>query len=322
MESIDGRYICKVCNKKYTSYKSLWNHNKKYHIHDVSDNVSIVSDNVSIVSDNVSDNVSNKILKCKYCNKIYKHRSSKSQHEKNCKSNKSNKSNKNNEQYEINELKKELVEVKQTLLNLLNSNKIHPKTLQKINKQLINNTNNNSNNITNNTTNNNTTNTINNTTINNTVNIKFGYEKLSDILNEKEMIKILNNCKMCVEESVKIVHFNDKRPEFRNILITNLRDNVAYIFDGNRFIAQNKDYILSELFDKHFGNIEKHILNNEFMRKLNDSILCKYLIEFIDQINGDQTHSDFKNKDGYKIHKINELKNLIYNYSDPKVLKN
>jgi len=240
---------------------------QKYHINDVSDNVSIVSDNVS-----------NKILKCKYCNKIYKHRSSKSQHEKNCKSNK------NNEQYEINELKKELVEVKQTLLNLLNSNKIHPKTLQKINKQLINNTNNNSNNITNNTTNNNTTNnnttnTINNTTINNTVNIKFGYEKISDILNEKEMIKILNNCKMCVKESVKIVHFNDKRPEFRNILITNLRDNVAYIFDGNRFIAQNKDYILSELFDKHFGNIEKHILNNEFMRKLNDSILCKYLIE-------------------------------------------
>jgi hypothetical protein len=33
-------------------------------------------------------------------------------------------------------------------------------------------------------------------------------------------------------------------------------------------------------------------------------------------------HIDFKNKDGYKIHKINELKNLIYNYSDPKILKN
>jgi hypothetical protein len=76
------------------------------------------------------------------------------------------------------------------------------------------------------------------------------------------------------------------------------------------------------LFDKHYGNIENHILNNDFMRKLNDSILYKYLIEFINQINGDQNHSDFKNKDGYKNHKINQLKNLIYNYSDPKILKN
>jgi hypothetical protein len=101
--------------------------------------------------------------------------------------------------------------------------KIHPKTLKKINKQLINN------NIT-----------------NNTVNIKFGSEKLSDILNEKEMINILNNCKMCIKESI-IVHFNDNRPEFKNILITNLRD--QYIFDGNRFVAQNKDYILTKLFD-------------------------------------------------------------------------
>ena len=24
--------ICKLCNKKYASYKSLWNHNKKFHL--------------------------------------------------------------------------------------------------------------------------------------------------------------------------------------------------------------------------------------------------------------------------------------------------
>ena len=43
----------------------------------------------------------------------------------------------------------------------------------------------------------------------------------------------------------KVVHFNDNRPEYKNIMITNLRDNIAYIFDGNKFIAQNKDIILN-----------------------------------------------------------------------------
>jgi len=304
MEFIDGRYICKLCNKKYASYKSLWNHNKKYHNGFITENNGFITEN----------NILNKTkLNCKYCNKLFKCIQNRYEHEKKVCGKKINNNNK-----DINNIiESKLEEFKNNIFNILQKNaKIHPKTLQKINKQLINNTTNN------NSNNNITNNTINNTTINNTVNIKFGSEKLSGILNEKEMINILNNCKMCVEESIKVVHFNDDRPEFRNILITNLRDNVAYIFDGNRFVAQNKDYILTELFDKHYGNIENHVLNNEFMRKLNDSILCKYLIEFINQINGDQSHIDFKNKDGYKIHKINELKNLIYNYSDPKILKN
>ena len=128
-----------------------------------------------------------------------------------------------------------LDEFKNNILDILQKNaKIHPKTLQKINKEL--NNNNIINNITNNNTtnNNNTINTINNTT----VNIKFGNEKISNLLNEKEMLKIVNKCRYSVEESIKLVHFNDNRPEYKNILITNLRDNIAYIFDGNKFTGQ------------------------------------------------------------------------------------
>ena len=28
---IEKRYICTYCEKEYSSYKSLWNHNNKYH---------------------------------------------------------------------------------------------------------------------------------------------------------------------------------------------------------------------------------------------------------------------------------------------------
>ena len=99
------------------------------------------------------------------------------------------------------------------LSNILKECKIHPKTLQKINKNLIN-SNNNSNNITNNT-NNGTINTI------NTINIvKFGSEDLAAILSQTEILKILNRQKSSLEESIKLTHFNKKRPELKNIYIT------------------------------------------------------------------------------------------------------
>lgn len=31
MENNNGLHYCEKCNKKYSSYKSLWNHNKNYH---------------------------------------------------------------------------------------------------------------------------------------------------------------------------------------------------------------------------------------------------------------------------------------------------
>jgi hypothetical protein len=37
-----------------------------------------------------------------------------------------------------------------------------------------------------------------------------------------------------------IVHFNDKRPEFKNIMIKNLKDRNLQIFDGKKFIIDNK----------------------------------------------------------------------------------
>ena len=110
-------FNCESCNKKYSSYQSLWIHNKKYH--------------------NTKSNkklASNDIIKCKFCNKIYKHSSSKSRHEVLCNNNPSTPSN----QTEIDLLKKEVNELKQL---------INQKDAKNINKgQIINN----SGNITNN----------------------------------------------------------------------------------------------------------------------------------------------------------------------------
>ena len=65
---------------------------------------------------------------------------------------------------------------------------------------------------------------------------------------------------MCsIEESIKLIHFNEKRPQLKNIYITNLKDQYAYTFDGYKFIAGLKQDILGELVDNHIENIEMSI---------------------------------------------------------------
>ena len=50
--------------------------------------------------------------------------------------------------------------------------------------------------------------------------VKFGSEDISSILSQSEILKILNR-KMCsIEESIKLIHFNEKRPHLKNIYIT------------------------------------------------------------------------------------------------------
>jgi hypothetical protein len=161
--------------------------------------------------------------------------------------------------------------------------KIHPKTLQKINKQLINNN-----------TNNNTINNINNGIINNINNtyVKFGNEQLAKLLTHKDMLNIINKQCLCIEESIKTVHFNKNlpeilnskefkitdseksldysEPEYNNIFITNMKDTIAYIFDGSKFILTSKDTVINDLYNSHLENIEQFLDEVEipFIKKI------------------------------------------------------
>jgi len=133
--------ICKICNKYYASYKFLWNHNSKFHKVITGKSKSKVSLNVVKSNPNVSEEKLD--FKCNYCDKKYKYKQGKYKHQLICKYKNSNK---------IDNLQKENIEIKNTLNELLKLCKIHPKTLEKINKQLINNS------INNNSINNNTIN--------------------------------------------------------------------------------------------------------------------------------------------------------------------
>ena len=303
-------YICKYCNKNYKSIQSRSNHYRIYHkaekVTEVTEKVTEVTEKVTEKVTEVTEKVTNINKKnniCKFCNKEFKNKQNKWEHQKkHCKNKILIEDNK------IIKLEKENLEIKNELnkINeLLKLCKIHPKTLQKINNQLINKT------------------FINNGFINNTVNnktvniVKFGTEELHKILSQSEILNILNK-KMCsLEESIKMIHFNDSKPEFKNIYITNLKDQYAYIYNGNRFIAVLKADILEELVDNHFENIEYSA--DEYKEKLQPKTL-EVLDKFIEKMNNEDT--EFQDKQhkklypNFKSYTINEIKLMIYNMSD------
>ena len=297
-------FICKYCNKTYKTMSSRSNHYRIYHKDDMSvkskcevSHSSVKSK--SIVNQNKVNNTNCNNYICQYCNNIYKHKQSKYNHEKKCKYIYTQNINLATElQKENAEIKKENAEIKSMLNDIIKQFKIHPKTLQKINKQLIN-----------------------NGTINNTVNniniVKFGTEDIASILSQSEILKILNR-KMCsLEESIKAIHFNNNRPEFKNIYITNLKDQYAYIFDGTKFIAGLKSDILGELVDNHVENIEYSM--DEYKGKLPPKTI-EVLDKFLEKIyNEDVEFVDKEHKIKYpnfKQFKVNIIKLMIYNESE------
>ena len=205
----------------------------------------------------------------------------------------------------INELENTINEMKKQFNMLLKEKgKIHHKTLQKINNQL-----------------NNKINNINNGSIINNTYVKFGDVEYEKILNKKQIKKILSYPYQSLEESIKQIHFNDDLPEYSNIFITNMKDDLAYIFNGSQFISVRKNEMLNELIDIHKKEINLSFEKNK--NKLNETyVTC--LEKFLDLLNNDCKQFTDKHNNKiypcYKAYKINSIKLLIYNYSDKKKL--
>jgi hypothetical protein len=203
------------------------------------------------------------------------------------------------------ELKKELtIEIKEV------------RELKEQLKDKINNTSQASTTITNS---NNSNNNTNNGTINNNYIIAFGKEEINNILTEKEKYRILNARYKSLEESIKAIHFNKDRPEYQNIVITNMRDNLIHIFDGEKFISQAKHGTLNQLMDNHMVSIEESLENNK--ENLNSKTV-DVIEKLIEKINNETTELYDEENDkkylNYKNYKNDLIKLVIYNESDKK----
>jgi hypothetical protein len=86
MDKKDRLYRCNLCNKEYSGYKSLWNHNNKFHKDNITNDKSMIS-NLSVYDKSHISQKENIIAKynCQFCNKNYIHFQSRWKHEKTCK---------------------------------------------------------------------------------------------------------------------------------------------------------------------------------------------------------------------------------------------
>lgn len=287
------RYICNICNIIYASRQSLWNHTTKLHQKYTTKTPQKLT-NVSQKSTNVPQIPTNK-LTCEYCNHIFSRNDSLKRHFITCKE-KDIKLDDIKMKEEIREklreemreeMKEEIAAMKKELLSIMNKQcKIHPKTLQKINNTLNNNCNN--------------TNNIYNI-------VQLGNENLENVFSKNKQIEILKQRFGCLPYLIKEAHMNDKYPQFKNILITNLQNNVAYKYDKTtkNFIAVDKSELLNEVVGARMEDIESFFESNTDVL---DAKTKDCIETFI---------SKMESRDGaYYEDKMKDVKLMIYNNRD------
>ena len=292
MECIPSKkHVCNICNKEYSSRQNLWKHSKKFHSND--SNPEDIQKNKIGHSEVIQKSSENpvKIYVCLKCNAKFKYKQGKWKHEKKCNINKINEqTEKLKEENEL--LKKEMIIMKEQLMILINKQcKIHPKTLNKINNTTINND---------------------NKVINNTINIiALGNESLDTFFNKNKQIDFLKYRYQCLPQLIKEVHFNDKYPQFKNILITNTQTHIAYKYDKieQKFIAIDKNELLEDIITERMGDIETFY--EELETELDEK--TKNIIEKLKE--------KIENDPSYKELKKNDIKLIIYNNTPKKYTK-
>jgi len=120
----------------------------------------------------------------------------------------------------------------------------------------------------------NTTNIQNN---NITIN-SYGKEDLSYITNhfKTKMLKIPYGA---IPEMVKAIHFNDDKPENKNIMYPNVNKNILKVKNEEGWTHKNKDLILYDMIDSKYLILDEHfnlVVNGEKLSNHNKSNYMKF----------------------------------------------
>jgi hypothetical protein len=276
MDKTSRLHRCDICNKEYSSYKSLWNHNNKFHINNKLIHKSDISISSAIDKSNDKPNISqneNKESKycCKYCNKKYLHFQSRWKHEKKCKN-------------------KDIIVA-------------NNQTNNQTNNQIIQN-NNINNNINNGTINNNQKQIIIN---------QIGREPF-DSLPIKDILKIISEGNNMPITCIKKLNFNKNIPENHSFCTTTLEGKhftrINHLTQKPEKI--NKIDFINEVLDSSLRFINNISIMTEFDEDYREKIPLEYQNKIRDILDNQHKFCEAKNKKAF----FNCINDMSYNFKD------
>ena len=287
-------YKCKKCEKNYSSYNTLWKHNKIYH------------DSNKIVKNIITEIIDNKFI-CIVCKKNYSHKQSLHKHEKTCVSMKEH-----SIELEVENTKLERTKIEQEnkiidlealklQIKLQGMKSMDKKTFKYINKMLMDRR---TQNITQNIT-------------NNYQIMALGKENLVNNLSRNEKKMILDSRHNSIDKMIEIVHCGTHNM-FNNIVITNLKDKFAYRYDETKgyFITENKSDLLDNLIMFRMMDLETIYDELSTENKI-DNKTKKIIQEFLDKMENEEPFIyDTVEYPNFKSYKMNNIKILLYNNQD------
>ena len=105
----------------------------------------------------------------------------------------------------------------------------------------------------------NTTINYQNNSVNNNIKL-LGYRK-TDIthLSDKDFINCISHSNFCIPHLIKKIHFNPDKPENHNIYISNIKNNYAMIYDGDKWNLTNRDDLINEILEEKEIIIEEKL---------------------------------------------------------------
>jgi hypothetical protein len=98
-----------------------------------------------------------------------------------------------------------------------------------------------------------TTNIQNNTIILN----NYGSEDLSHITDTLKT-ELLNIPYCAIPKMIQAIHFNDEKPENKNIMLPNKKENLVKVYEGDKWVYKNKNDTITDLVDSKYTIIDDH----------------------------------------------------------------
>jgi len=301
---MEVEYRCELCEKIFSSVFSLSNHKRLYHENEKDDRR----------AKNKEDNM----YYCRFCDKKYKHYSSRTKHEKKCKPIENPLEQVLQENIQIKEeaeqIKAERDAYKDKIIKLqdklIKTTRLTTKSFKALNKILMEKS------YMNQSNNTNSLNTITNNH-NNTLQIcNVGSEDILNVLTEQQKRQIINAKFKSLDKLIEITHCGSYN-QFKNILITNLKDEFAYKYDGSKgfFVTVKKNDIITDMLDYRIYNINE--IYDEIENGIDEN--TKTVIRrFMEKCENDEP---FEADNGtrypnYKEYKKDCVKILLYNNHD------